>query len=318
MNDSVGHRDRGKVVGNIRDFLLAAEALPSPRGAALQLIELSRDPETSIDAVVKVIRSDPALSGFVLRAASAARFGRTERALDLKHAVVRLGMNIVRAHALALSLAGSRVRSDCARFDYNAFWTGALLNAAVMEALARYRGDLPAPEAFTLGLLSDIGKLAFATAAPAAYDRVLERSAEECAGQDPAQDGVDRFEQEAFGFDHHELSAVLLADWGLPTMLADVVYWQSDPEGGGFTAESRAYRLACGLQFATRLAETCLADEADVDSVGTVYLRGAILELSPDEVRTLATEALGELPGWTELVRLPKPRISALPSSWVS
>lgn len=318
MNDSVGHRDRGKVTGNIREFLLAAEALPSPRGAALQLIELSRDAETSIDAVVKVIRSDPALSGFVLRAASAARFGRTERALDLKHAVVRLGMNIVRAHALALSLAGARGRSNCPRFDYNAFWTGALLDAAVMEALARHRGDLPGAEAFTLGLLSDVGKLAFATAAPATYDAVLERSAQQRVGADPMQDGLDRFEQEAFGFDHHELSAVLLADWGLPTMLADVVYWQSDPEGGGFAADSRSYRLACGLQFATRLAEACLADEADVDLVGTVYLRGAILDLTPEEVRSLANEALGELPAWTELVRLPAPRIAALPPNWVS
>jgi HD-like signal output (HDOD) protein len=310
MNDRISSRTRNETVGNIRDFLLAAESLPSPRGAALQLIELSRDPETSVDAVVRVIRSDPALSGFVLRAASAARFGRTDRALDLKHAVVRLGMNIVRAHALALSLAGYRPQTGSARFHYHAFWTSALLSAVVMEALARHRGDLPAAEAFTLGLLSDIGKLAFATAASAAFDRVLERSAAE-------PDALDRIEREVFGFDHHELSAVLLADWGIPTSLADVVYWQCDPEGGGFAAESRSYRLACGLQFASRLAETCLAAQPDPDSVAAVYLRGAILDFSPDDSRALASEALSELPAWTELVGLPKPKIAALPSEWV-
>jgi len=309
MNESTSVRDRDEVVGNIRDFLLAAESLPSPRGAALQLIELSRDPETSIDAIVRVLRSDPALSGFVLRAASAARFGRTERALDLQHAVVRLGLNIVRAHALALSLAGCRPNAASTRFDYHAFWTGALLNAAVMEALARHRGDLPTAEAFTLGLLSDIGKLVFATAKPRDYDCVLERGA-------ARQDELDGVEREIFGFDHRELSAVLLVDWGIPTALADVVYWQCDPEGGGFAADSRAYRLACGLQFASRVTQTCLAAPPDAGSAGTVYLRGAILDLSPDASRALATEALGELPAWTELVGLPQPVITTLPADW--
>ena len=311
MNSASNPRDRSQVTGNIRDFLLAADELPSPRGAALQLIELARDPDVRIDAVVRVIRSDPALSGFVLRAASAARFGRTERSLDLQQAVIRLGMNIVRAHAVALSLVTNRPKVTSKRFNYNAFWTSSLLNAAVMEALARHRGDLPAAEAFTLGLLSEIGTLAFATGAPATYDLALEKAAR---GAEP----VESVEIATFGFDRHELSAVLLADWGLPTSLADVVYWQCDPEGGGFEPDSRSYRLACGLQLATKLADTCLAAQPDPDSVATIYLRAAILDLTPEETRKLAMDALAELPMWTDLVRLPKPAITALPSSWVN
>ncbi|BAL24439.1 HDOD domain-containing protein [Azoarcus sp. KH32C] len=311
MSNTASPRDRGQVVGNIRDFLLAADELPSPRGAALQLIELARDPNVSIDAVVRVIRSDPALSGFVLRAASAARFGRTERPLDLHQSVVRLGMNIVRAHAVALSLVANRPKVASGRFNYNAFWTSSLLNASVMEALARHRGDLPASEAFTLGLLSDIGMLAFATASPANYDLALDRAAQ---FDGPAEE----VEQQTFGFDRHELSAVLLVDWGIPTALADVVYWQRDPEGGGFEPDSRSYRLACALQLASRLAEVCLSGSADVESVATVYLRAAILDLSPEETRSLANDALAELPVWIGLVGLPKPQIAALPSDWVA
>lgn len=310
MTSDSAQRDRGQVTGNIRDFLLAADELPSPKGAALQLIELARDPEVKIDAVVRVIRSDPALSGFVLRAASAARFGRTERSLDLQQAVIRLGMNIVRAHAVALSLVTNRPKVTSRRFNYTAFWTSSLLNASVMEALARHRGDLPAAEAFTLGLLSEIGMLAFATAAPATYDLALERATN-------GAESIESVEIETFGFDRHELSAVLLADWGIPTMLADVVYWQRDPEGGGFDPESRSYRLACGLQLATRLTQTCLAPAPDPEAVGTIYLRAAILDLAPEEARQLATDALAELPMWTELVRLPRPEVKALPSSWV-
>lgn len=310
MSDSASPRDRVQVTGNIREFLLAADELPSPRGAALQLIELARDPEVNIDAVVRVIRSDPALTGFVLRAATAARFGRTERPLDLRQSVVRLGMNIVRAHAVALSLVSNKPKVLSRRFDYTSFWTASLLNAAVMEALARQRGDLPAAEAFTLGLLSDVGLLAFATAAPGSYDLALDRAAQ-------SSDPIELVEQKTFGFDRHELSAVLLADWGIPTSLADVVYWQCDPEGGGFQPDSRSYRLASGLQLAGLLAQTCLGGASAPDALPTIYLRAAILELSPDEVRDLAAEALAELPVWTGLVGLPKPKITALPADWV-
>ena len=38
MTQNTDQRDRGQVTGNIRDFLLAADELPSPRGAALQLM----------------------------------------------------------------------------------------------------------------------------------------------------------------------------------------------------------------------------------------------------------------------------------------
>jgi HD-like signal output (HDOD) protein len=308
MSTAADPRNPAETIGNIRGFLMDAEALPSPKGTALRLMELARDPDASIDVVVRVIRSDPSVAGFVLRAANAARFGSTDQTLDLNRAVVRLGMNLVRAHALALSMIKDSTQVRCEHFDYNTFWTGSLLTASLMESLARRYREFPAADAFVLGLLSGIGRLAFATAAPAEYARVLERAAN---GKLP----LEALEQAAFGFDHHELSSVLVADWGVPTALADVVYWQCDPEGGGFAPDSRPYRLAGALQLAGALAVRALAGDEDTEGTGAVYLRAALLELSPEELDGLVAESLRDLQEWVRLIGLPAPAVRAAPAA---
>lgn len=284
--------------GRIRRFILDAEALPSPKGAALRLIELARDPDASIDETVRVIQTDPALTGFVVRAANAARFGGIERTLDVKRAVVRVGMQMVRAHALAISMIRDHKKLRCKHFDYTRFWTESLYTAVLMDKLAeRYREFRPG-EAFVLGLLAGVGRLAFATAAPDDYGVVLARAAARGAP-------LELLEQEAFGFDHHELSAVLLADWGVPTELADVVYWQCDPEGGGLKPDSRPYRLAGVLQLAAGLAAEAVAAPEQDGASGIVYLRAALLELDPADMAALTAQALVELREWLQLIGLP-------------
>jgi len=284
--------------GRIRRFILDAEALPSPKGAALRLIELARDPDASIDETVRVIQTDPALTGFVVRAANAARFGGIERTLDVKSAVIRVGMQMVRAHALAISMIRDHKKLSCKHFDYTRFWTESLYTAVLMDKLAeRYREFRPG-EAFVLGLLAGVGRLAFATAAPDDYGVVLARAA---ARGVP----LELLEQEAFGFDHHELSAVLLADWGVPTELADVVYWQCDPEGGGLKPDSRPYRLAGVLQLAAGLAAEAVAAPEQDGASGIVYLRAALLELDPADMAALTAQALVELREWLQLIGLP-------------
>lgn len=300
MTSRTQRRDPDENIANIRSFLLAAEALPSPKGAALRLIELANDPAAGVSEAVEVIRTDPALTGFVIRAANAARFGNVERTLDLGRAVTRVGMAMVREHALALSMLRDQPQLRCEPFDYTGFWTESLYTATLLDALARRFRVFRPGEAFVLGLLAGIGRLAFATAAPADYALVLQRAA---TGGAP----LAALEQQVFGFNHHELSSVLLADWGIPTELADVIYWQCDPEGGGFAPDSRPYRLAGLLQLGAGMATVDLA--ADSADSGLVYLRAAVLELDEEAIVALRDEARAELREWLQTIGLPLPSI---------
>lgn len=303
------NRNRDLVVRDIRDFLVSAETLPSPKGTALQLMTIARDPRADVADAVKVVKSDPALAGFVLRAANSARFGGLVKAVDLQRAVVRLGMNMIRVYAISLSMMGEKLRQKCPEFDYERFWTRSLLAGLVAGRIAAQKEGLPAEEAFSLGLLGHIGRLAFATSAPIEYGQVLSHIKQ---GTLTLEAG----ERARFGFDHHELSAVLLVDWGLPAKLADVVYWQSDPEAGGFAPESREHHLAGALQLASSVAELSFRDSLDPAAVAAAYLRAALLDLSPAQVRQITAEALGELGAWATLTRISVPTHPLSPTDW--
>lgn len=303
-------RDRENVVRDIREFLVGAEQLPSPKGTAVQLMAIARDPRAEVADAVRVVKSDPALAGFVLRAANSARFGGMVKAVDLQRAVIRLGMNMIRVYAITLSVMGEKPRQRCAEFDYAGFWTHALLSGLVAARLAGLRDGFPPEEAFSLGLLGSIGRLAFATAAPLEYGKLLLQQREAPSAS------LESLERARFGFDHHELSAVLLVDWGLPSKLADVVYWQFDPEAGGFPAHSREHDTAGALQLAASVAEFSFQASVEPAQVAAAYLRAALLGLAPEEVRRITAEALGELGTWSSLTGISVPTRALTPADW--
>lgn len=310
MDITLMPRERENVLRDIREFLVGAEQLPSPKGTAVQLMTIARDPRADVSDAVRVVKSDPALAGFVLRAANSARFGGLVKAVDLQRAVIRLGMNMIRVYAITLSMMGEKPRQRCPEFDYPGFWTRALLTGLVAARLAGLRDGFPPEEAFSLGLLGSIGRLAFATAAPAEYGALLRQHLKQSSPT------LEEREQQHFGFDHHELSAVLLVDWGLPAKLADVVYWQCDPEAGGFPPHAREHQMAGALQLAATVAELSFLDAVEPAAVSGAYLRAALLDLAPEDMRRITAEALGELAAWSSLTGIAAPTRALTPADW--
>lgn len=300
---STGQRPRHEVVHDIRAFLVAAETLPSPQGTALKIADMARDPDVSLEEVIRVIKTDPALTGFVLRAASAARFHAMRGTASVQTAVQRLGLNAIRSHALVLSLIAHSSRLRCEGFDYQQYWVDSLHTGILTERLALAAHSQSANDTFSLGLLSDIGMLAFATAEPETYARLL------ALARHSRQD-IAALEREQFGFDHNELSAVLLVDWQLPTTMADIIYWQRDPEGGGFAPDSTPYLLACVLRLAHSLNRYLFDPTHAEEHLANARLRATILEMDFELVRQTLSESLNSLREWTQLVGLPMPPFS--------
>ena len=302
MNPLTRPRPRSEVIGDIREFLEAAETLPTPQGTAVKIASLARDPDADLEDIVRVLKADPALTGFVLRAAAAARFHGMRGTANVLTAVQRLGLNAVRSYALVLSLIGQSGHLRCESFDYRRFWVGALHTGVLTESLAVAAHHQSADDTFSLGLLANVGMLAFATAQPAEYGRVL--AVARYAGAEIAP-----LEREVFGFDHHELTAVMLVDWQLPTSIADIVYWHRDPEGGGFAPGSTQYLLASVLRLARSLSDAVLDERDAPERIADARLRGAILEIEPERLQETLAQSVVSLREWAQLVGLPVPAI---------
>lgn len=286
--------------------LKAGGRLPSPSGLALQLIETLRREDASLPEICRLIQQDPALTGRLLKLANSAAYARPRPAAAVTPEVLMLlGLPTVRNLVLAFSLIEGQRAGPAQRFDYAAFWSHALAEACVAQAIGLRLRIAPPAEMFTLGLLADVGRLALASIAPEICDELIEWLGPDA---DPARLAAE--EKARLGYDHGELAAALLADWGLPTLFADAARWHALPETNWpFPAASRAERLTAALALAHRLADAFrLDDEARRNAADALAIRADRLGL--DDWLGMADEALAAWREWGGLFAIPAPAMT--------
>jgi len=190
--------------------------LPTPSGVGLRVLMLTRSEECSLDEIAATLQADPALTGRVLKLANSVLTSGSQPATTARDAAVRLGLRTVCNVALGFSLISDNRTGRCSAFDYDGYWSWSLANAVAAQRLSR-EVSLGSPgEAFTLGLLARIGRLALASVHPAEYARLLLR-----LKSDRTLD-LAHAEREAFCIQHREVAAAIAEDWGLPVLFSEV------------------------------------------------------------------------------------------------
>jgi len=229
--------------------LKAAERLPSPSGTAYTIMQLLKKDNTTVQQLANTAKSDPALTSRILSFANSAAFGARRPIADVTEAVRMMGMQAVRNFALSLSLVSNNSKGRCVDFDYGAYWSQALAMAVAIAAITSRERTVASEEAFSLGLLSEIGLLALATAWPDYFGECLRSS---------RGDDLLKLELERFAVDHQQLTLMLLQDWGLPGLFLDALKLSYEPPGGDV---SRTARFASQLAFTRQVAKHCVADD---------------------------------------------------------
>lgn len=195
--------------------------MPTPRGIALEILRLARQPDTSVQDVASVIQMDPALASRLIRAVNAPAMGVGRHISSIPQAASLLGLRAVMHIALGFCIVGE-VRDDAPwGYSFQRFWAASLGRATALRRLACYLKEYTPEEAFTFGLLSRIGELALACLMKDRYMLVLRSATEDDVV------ALLRAERQAFGVDHILLSADLMGDWGLPPNICDAVRAES-------------------------------------------------------------------------------------------
>lgn len=264
--------------------------LPSPPGAALQILQLCQSEDVSIADLSDTLAADPALSLRLLKYANSALVGAATEITNVRDAVMRLGVRAVRMMALSFSLVTQDDPHVCKGFEFDRFWAHSLACGVCARQLASRGKQIPAEEAFAAGLLSHIGKLVFAMALPKEYPSVLH-----AAGGTLGR--TERDEATCLGCSHHALGADLLLDWGIPARLAEAVRHQREP--GGDTAGKP---LANIVATATEMADIiCGAASAEILTSRQERLAFSPLFQNPEAVSQALQTARAE---FDELARI--------------
>jgi len=279
--------------------------LPSPRGVALAILEISRRDNATLAEIARVVQTDPALSGRLIKLANAASH-ITRPVVSVQEAVVRQGMNTVRQLALGFSLLDQYRSGACQAFDYQRYWSHSLLMALGMQALGA-RVHVAAPdELFVCGLLAQVGKLALATVYPDDYNAILV--------EHPGESEHLRSEHERARLetDHVELGVVMMSDWGLPKIFTGPLAHYEDPDDPSCPQDSRSNSLMLMLRLSYRLAELGLADADRRPQLAREWIGMAVgLDIPQEEAGTFIDEVIAAWQDWGKLLKIPA---TALPS----
>jgi len=136
--------------------------LPSFPEIAVRVRRVLSDPKSSVEQVVRVVGSEPALAARLLRIANSASLNRSGRAVtDLRTAINRIGYNMVRSASMSFSMAQIRKSNKLVGLEHhlNDLWQRSTVVAAFAYVLARTCTKVNPDEAMLTGMMHGIGKL---------------------------------------------------------------------------------------------------------------------------------------------------------------
>lgn len=279
--------------------LKASGDLPSPKGPALAVIRLSLDEKASMTELVRAVRPDPAFVGRLIKVANSAHFNPRRPVVSIQDALSIIGLPAARSLALAFSLISNYRSGKCRSFDYQRFWSHSLACAVALQALAQRTRSTSPEEAFSVGLLAQVGELAMATLFPDDYARVLDQI------KSDRKEELLELEQRQFVMTHSELAVAMLTDWGLPQLLIEPIAHYDAPDKAPFPESSRRHTLLWSFVMAKRIADVCLAADSDRRGmIAGLCILGARLSIDTNELMTLCNHVVAEWEDWGSLLNL--------------
>lgn len=141
---------------------------------------------------------------------------------DLEQMLQRLGINTIKSVAITSAVQQFFSRSHYERTEFiKQHWQHSMLCASVAESMAEHCGYKHPKEAYTAGLLHDIGQLILEIAYPNKYTATFARLSEDEYFHD--------LESDEFDTTHHHVGYELLKKHGGNRFLADAVLYHHEP-----------------------------------------------------------------------------------------
>jgi HD-like signal output (HDOD) protein len=245
------------------------------------------DPKSSVDQVVRVVGSEPALAARLMRIANSASLNRSGKVVtELRTAISRIGYNMVRSASISFAMAQIRNSNKLAGLEHylQDVWQRSTRVAAFAFVLAKVctRSRINPDEAMLTGMMHSIGKLYVLTrvaahpelfANAAVLDEILEQW-------------------------HPSIGKAILENWEFPETMAQAVGEQAELDRTGPETADLSDIIAIAVLMA-RHGEDLAALEADLEGLPAALrleLNEArmtnVLKGSASEVSALS-EALG-------------------------
>ena len=229
---------------DLRIRLGRLESLPAPPAVYGRVVELTRNPDSTLADIANAIKADAGLSAKMLQIVNSAFFGASISTADITKAVRLLGRELILGVVVGLQeysrFEGQRFRR---KFDVDAQRQHSFRVGSISRQIMSEIHPELAEQAMAAGLLHNIGQLAL-----------------HLRSMTPITPEVPEVEHdEGPGYD--EVGAYLLGLWGLPNLVVEAVAFHQRPN---IHRGSTDMCLSCVVHIANTLCHANSAEELDV------------------------------------------------------
>lgn len=191
------------------------DELPVLPVVVTQLLALDSTADDFFDRVLRLIESEPAFAARLLAAANSATYAARAPITTLRAALGRVGCKNAATLVLSIAVAHAFTPRDPWEKDV---WKHALRVAFTARALALRSGepDLPPDEAYTAGLLHDVGRFVLFHEAPEELRHFPEEAGD-------AAEPLLHAERSLCGLARTDVGALACKKWRLPDVIASIV-----------------------------------------------------------------------------------------------
>jgi putative nucleotidyltransferase with HDIG domain len=169
----------------------------------------------------------------ILQLVNSAFFGIRRRIASPIDAASYLGLETIQSLVLSVQAFSQFDSARSGGLSVERIWSHSMMTAAMAKRIAgleqAHKGMMD--EAFTAGLLHDIGRLVLGSSLPEEYQTAVAHSGEE-------EGRLCEYESQELGATHAEVGAYLLGLWGLPDSIVEAVALHHRPRDAAQTAFS--------------------------------------------------------------------------------
>jgi HD-like signal output (HDOD) protein len=255
------------------------QTLPSLPTLYREVMQELQSPDASIEKIGQIISKDPGMLTKMLQVVNSPFYGLPRRISSATQAVALLGLETIKSLVLSMKVFSQFESSAQTFFSLDILWNHGMITGRYARMIAKGQGTetRDMEDAFTAGLLHDVGLLVLATNVPDQYTETLALMNQGIAESEA--------ERQVLGATHAEVGGYLLGTWGLSDPIVEAVAFHHDP---GRSA-GHAFSPLAAVYIANVLEEQEQAAGMDRPSVvaDTNYLRACGLDPDISKWETL-------------------------------
>lgn len=205
-----------------KNYLLNIRNLPPIPNVIVRLTQLLNDPMTSTHEIGKLISQDQALTTKILTVANSPLYGLPRKVPSIDFAILVLGFEQIKQIVIALSLMDTFKNDNAKYWNRKSFWLHSFLTALMSKNIANDRHYPKSGEAFTAGLLHDLGISVIQKYFNREFIEINDLVTSSQITYREAEDKV-------FELSHAEIGKILCDKWNLPVFLSDAILYHHKP-----------------------------------------------------------------------------------------